>query len=387
MPTTAIPQVTELTQRLEPILPLIAQHAASNHQQRDVAPDVVAELVKAGLFRCYQPRRWGGYESDPRTLFALQNQIAQHCASTGWIFGVLSVQAFVLALMDEQAQADVWGQNPLALMSSSFMPVGKVTVVDGGFQLTGQWSFSSGCNHADWAIIGGLVPSAEAGKPPAMTLFLVPRSDYQIVDTWDTFGLRGTGSHDIRVQDAFVPAYRTYQPSPGLVPNVAATELSPLYRLPWLYLFTCSVSNIGIGIAQGALKAFLAIERVRVSSFTGKPAKEEPGVVALAARMSAEIDAAEAMYVRHLDNMLGCIEGGCAMPQGQGLLQRTQLTGVLRKLAAMIDEMQLMLGGRGIRNDSPLTPIWLDMLAARAHPGNNPEIIAASYGSLLIAEG
>jgi len=179
--------------------------------------------------------------------------------------------------------------------------------------------------------------------------------------------------------------HRSFQPSAGMVPDVKATDLPLLYRLPWLYVFTSTVSNIGIGIAQAALSAFLAIEQQRVSSFTGKPSKDEPAVLAAAAKLSAEIDTSKAMYHRHMDTMLSCISSGAEMPMPAGLLQRTQLTSVLRGLAEQIDAMQLMLGGRGIRNDSPLTPIWLDMLAARAHPGNNPDMIAGSYGSALFA--
>src|SRR5690606_11762715 len=100
--------------------------------------------------------------------------------------------------------------------------------------------------------------------------------DYEIIDTWHTIGLKGTGSNDIVVSDAFVPAYRTHQPSPGILPTVTDSHLAPLYRLPWLYVFTSTVSNLAIGTARGALNAFLEIERVRVSSLTGKAGKEDP---------------------------------------------------------------------------------------------------------------
>jgi 3-hydroxy-9,10-secoandrosta-1,3,5(10)-triene-9,17-dione monooxygenase len=148
-------------------------------------------------------------------------------------------------------------------------------------------------------------------------------------------------------------------------------------------MFTSTVANIGIGIAQAGLQAFLAIERKRLS-FTGKPSKDDPAVMSVAARLSAAIEGSEAMLDRHISNMLEGVESATAMSMQQGLLQRTQLTSMLRDLALIIDEMQLLLGGRGIRNDSPLTRIWLDMCAARAHPGNNPDMIAPTYGKLLL---
>lgn len=382
--TVAIPDHNELLNRTRALLPLVKSFTDQHDRERDVAPEVVSALREAGLFRLFQPRRWGGYQADPRTQFEVQNLLAEVCMSTAWIQGVLGVQAFVLALMDEQAQADVWADNADTLVSSSFMPVGKVTPVDGGYRISGQWAFSSGSSHAQWAIVGGMVPPAAEGHPPSMRLFLIPRSDYEIIDTWHTFGLRGTGSNDLKVEDVFVPAYRTHQPSPGMVPTVDATHLPPLYRLPWLYMFTCSVSNVAIGGARGGLRAFIDIEKVRVSSMTGKPGREDPAVHAAAARLSAEIDTIDNQYKRHIGRMLDAINTAEAIPVPEGMMMRTQLTSGLRKLAQLVDDMQLLLGGRGIRTDSPLSRIWLDLCAARAHPGNDPGMISPVYGKALL---
>lgn len=380
----AAPDAVALLDRTRALLPLIRAHADGNDARRDVAPEVIAALKDAGLYKLFQSAAWGGYEADPRTFYEVQNLIAEACASTGWVFGVHSVQAFLLSTMDRQAQADVWGDDPDTLMSSSFQPVGKVRAVDGGYRLSGRWTFSSGSSHAQWALLGALVPPAQEGQPPHMRLFLVPRADYRIIDTWHTIGLKGTGSNDIEVEDAFVPAYRTHAPTPGILPTVTATQLSPLYRLPWLYVFTSTVSNLSIGMARAALAAFLDIERVRVSSLTGKAGKDDPAVHGAIARLGAEIDAVDTMYKRHLERMMGHINRGEDMPLADGLMQRTQLTSVVRRLAALVDEMMQLLGGRGIRLDSPLTRVWLDFCAARAHPGNDPGMIAPVYGKNLL---
>lgn len=380
----ATPGTDELMARARALLPLIKSQVENNDLQRDVAPQVIAALKEAGLYKLFQPAAWGGYETDPRAFYEVQNIIAEACASTAWVFGVHSVQAFLLSMMDRQAQADVWGDDSNSLMSSSFQPVGKVQAVDGGYRISGRWTFSSGSSHAQWVLLGSLVPPTAEGKPPHMRLFLLPRADYEIIDTWHTIGLKGTGSNDIVVSDAFVPAYRTHQPSPGILPTVTDTHLAPLYRLPWLYVFTSTVSNLAIGTARGALNAFLEIERVRVSSLTGKAGKEDPAVHSVAARLGAEIDAMDAMYKRHIERMFGHIHRGEEMSLPDGLMQRTQLTSVVRKLAAIVDEMLLLLGGRGIRLDSPLTRIWLDLCAARAHPGNDPGMIAPVYGKNLV---
>lgn len=374
----------KLQKNLEPILSYVAAHRFENHQRRDIKPEIITHLKTHKLLQLFQPKQWGGLEADPRQLYAIQNQLAHHCPSTAWVFGVLNVQAFVLSLMNPQAQQDVWGTDSATLISSSFMPAGKAQRVEGGVKLSGQWAFSSGSSHAQWAMLGAILPPEQAGSPPAMTLFLVPREDYEIKDTWHTIGLCGTGSNDIVVTEAFVPTHRSFQPSPGLQPDTEETRLAPLYRLPWLYVFTSTISNVGIGIAEQALATFLTIERQRVSGFTGKTGKEDPNVQQLAATLSAEIDSAKAMYERHLTTLFDYIETPQALAIDQAMLMRTQLTSILRKLAELIDQMQQMLGGRGIRQESPFLQLWLDMCAARAHPGNDPAMMLGSYGKWLL---
>jgi 3-hydroxy-9,10-secoandrosta-1,3,5(10)-triene-9,17-dione monooxygenase len=257
-------------------------------------------------------------------------------------------------------------------------------VVDGGYKITGQWGFSSGCSHAQWAIVGGMVPPAAEGQPPAMKLFLVPRKDYDIIDTWQTYGLRGTGSNDLKIEAAFVPAYRSFQPAPGFLPELGLTHLPTLYRLPWLYMFTCSVSNLAIGAAQGALSAFIEVQKVRISAFTGQPTKDNPAVAVAIARLQAEIDTVQSQYHRHIERMLNAIDNNAAITMPEGLQMRTQLTGGLRRLASQVDELQLLLGGRGIRSESPLSRLWLDLMTARSHPGNDPAMIAPVFGNALL---
>jgi 3-hydroxy-9,10-secoandrosta-1,3,5(10)-triene-9,17-dione monooxygenase len=382
---TPVPDPETLRQRARQLAPELESQSHACNDRRDLSDDIVDRMRAGDLFRILQPRRWGGFEMDPRVLFDIQNIFARACASSAWVYGVLSVQSFVVSLFDTRAQEDVWGGDGRTLVSSSFQPVGKVEKTDEGFLISGRWSFSSGSSHADWALLGGMVPPDDAKGSPAMTLFLVPKSDYRIEENWDTFGLRGTGSNDIVADKAFVPRYRSHQPAPGIVPIVGdAPDLPPFYRLPWLYLFTSSISNLGIGAARGALDKFLSVERERVSSTTGRVAREDPRVHEIAARTAAEIETSEAMYKRHIQRFMDCIERQAPLPMSEGMCYRTQLTSVIRKLAGLVDEMQVLLGGRGVHFDSPLTRVWLDLLAARAHPGNDPANIAPGFGKLLL---
>ena len=350
---------------------------------RDVSDETIAELKAAGLFRILQPRRWGGHELDLRVLFDAQNAIAETCASTAWVHGVLSVQAFLLALFDERAQADVWGADGAALVSSAFQPTGTVTPVEGGFRLSGRWSFSSGSSHAQWVLVGGLVASAD-GATRTMRLFLIPRPDYRIDDVWQTFGLRGTGSNDIVVDAAFVPAHRSYAPDSGLAPRAAIPGLASFYALPWMHVFSSSISNFSIGAARGALTAFARHQSRRPPSARAALGGSTDPASQAAARLRLEIDTAEAGFARGVDRLLAGIERHQPAPLDEALLYRAQMTSTVRKLTACVDDLMVLLGGHGVGMRAPLTRVWLDLCAARGHPGNDPTSVLTTLGNDLL---
>ena len=203
-------------------------------------PDAtVAGMQDAGFFKIMQPARYGGLEMKPHDFFDVQITLAEGCMSTAWVLGVVAIHNWQLGLFDDRAQQDVWGEDDSVLISSSYMPVGKVTPVEGGYKLSGHWGFSSGSKHCDWAFLGAMVPPVEEGGTPDYRTFLVPRSDYEILDNWNVSGLEGTGSHDIVVKEAFVPEYRTHRMMHGFEcqnPGNAVNDAS-VFHLPFGQVF------------------------------------------------------------------------------------------------------------------------------------------------------
>lgn len=356
------------------------------NQRRDIPFKTIAGLRQADLFRIFQPACWGGLEGDPRGFYAVQNVISEVCPSTAWVYGVLSVQSFVLARFSPQAQEDVWGADRLALICSSFAPVGTATPVEGGYRLSGRWSFASGSTHAQWALLGARIGNPDATEErPDTAIFLVPRKDYELLDVWHTFGLRGTGSNDIRAPGVFVPRHRMLRLDPGIQTIARADMPGPaLYRLPWLYLFSSSISNFAIGAARGALQAFFTATRSRVSPMTGVVAQENPALQQAIARLHAEIDTTEAMYGRHIERLQDHVTADSPLPMPDALLLRTQLTSALRRITAALDELLVLQGARAVNLDSPVTRIWLDLSAARAHLGNDPALASKMLGASLL---
>ena len=206
--TVAPPTAEMLVARARALVPHIAASAAEARQARRVPESVIAQIDQAGLFRILQPARWGGYEMKPETYYDVLVALAEGDMSVGWVYGVLGVHPWLMGLLDERAVRDVWGDDDSVRLCSSLMPVGKAERVDGGFRVSGHWRFSSGCHYPDWALLGGAVQGSE-GAPPDVRLFMVPRTDYRIVDAWRVSGLCATGSDDILVDGVFVPDYRT----------------------------------------------------------------------------------------------------------------------------------------------------------------------------------
>jgi 3-hydroxy-9,10-secoandrosta-1,3,5(10)-triene-9,17-dione monooxygenase len=365
---------------------LLPDRWAQAHRERRLPDATVHALHEAGLLRLLQPARWGGAQVPLQEFIDLQNLLARQCLSTAWVMGVLNVQSFMLSLFDARAQEDVWGADASALLSSSFVPMGTARRVEGGIRISGQWPYSSGCLHAQWALLGTLLPAASQGAAPEMRVVLVPRSEAEVVDTWHPFGLRGTGSHDLRVEDAFVPIHRTWAPVQGLVPGAGTgAQDAPLYRLPWLFVFTTAVAALGIGGAQGAVAAFEETTRSRRLATPPSALKPlDPALLRRLGRAIGEMEALEAELRGGVARMTECAEHRIEMSAAEGWRQRAMLTSLVRRATAIVDDLMPWIGARGVAEDHPVTRFWLDLCAARAHPGNDPAAASQELAGLRL---
>jgi 3-hydroxy-9,10-secoandrosta-1,3,5(10)-triene-9,17-dione monooxygenase len=342
-----------------------------------VPAETIAEMQEAGFFRILQPKRFGGYEMNPNAFFDVQKVVAEGCMSTGWMYGVIGCHPYELALFHDKAQQEVWGADSSMLVSSTYQPVGQVEVVEGGFRLSGRWGFSTGSLHCGWVLLGALVwPEGGPGSgPPDMRTFLLPRSDYQIIEgTWETFGLQGTGSFDIVVDKAFVAEYRTHRAIDGFLcknPGQAEND-APLYSLPWAQVFVRSVSTAAFGGARAAVNAAMTIMKDRVSTNTGKASKADPMLHAAIAAAHSQIIEMEQNLRLTFDDLMAIAESGQPIPMEKRALYAYQSSMVVRRLARLVDDMVQLLGGRAIYMSSEIIQPWLDLNAARAHVANDP---------------
>ena len=364
------------------LLPSFRSRADEAERLRVVPDANIKELAETGFFRLLQPERYGGMEADPVTFYTAVKEIAGACGSTGWVSSVVGVHPWQVALFADEAQQAVWGEDQDTRLSSSYAPTGKATQADGGFKLSGRWSFSSGCDHCQWVLLGGLVFNAE-GNVVDFRTFMVPRSDYTIEDVWNVVGLRGTGSNDIVVDDVFVPEAFTLSMSdtgrcfgPGQEVNT-----SDLYKLPFHSVFTMTISTPIIGMAYGAYAEHVEMQQKRVrAAYLAEKTSNDPYATVRIARAANEIDSAWVLQMHNLRELQACVERGEKIPLQLRLkVRRDQVIASERGIRA-IDMMFEASGGRALANGTYLQRAWRDAHAGRVHAANDPERALQMYG-------
>jgi 3-hydroxy-9,10-secoandrosta-1,3,5(10)-triene-9,17-dione monooxygenase len=361
--------------RVRTLLPTLRERAPQAERLRRLPDETFADFQDAGLFRALQPKRYGGYELDPSVFYQAVVEVGTVCGSSGWVLGVIGVHNWHLAIFPPQAQEDVWGEDTSVQLSTSLAPTGTVERVAGGYRLSGRWSFSSGCDFCQWAVLGGMAPPVESGQPPEARVFLVPRRDYVIDDNWHVMGLCATGSKDIVVDDGFVPEHRTHSyldafhlRHPGNAVNDA-----PLYRLPFGLIFPYGITAPAIGAAMGALEAFREQSRRRVNLRDQSRVVEDPFIQHRLAEAAAEIGAARDRMLGNFAEMMRLARAGEEIPLSDRARYRWDSGKAIDWSVKAVDRLFEASGGRGIFLDNPIQRAWRDVHAMRAHAGNNPE--------------
>lgn len=358
------------------IQPNIAARTAEAKELRRVPDESVQELQDMGFFLALQPARYGGLEMPPQDFFRLQIAIAEACMSTAWACGIIAVHSFQLALMDDRAQQDVWGENIHTRVSSSYAPMGKVSVEEGGFRISGRWGWSSGCNHCTWVLLGAIIPGE------GYRTFLIPSQDYQIIDTWQSMGLQGTGSNDIVVDDVFVPDYRTHKQQDGfLLTNPGkAVNPQPLFQIPWAQVFARTVCTPAIGACKQALNLFIQGASNKQSNDPTKLAGDTATQERIA-RAKNGIDELETILFRNFEHMMELVSSGQEIPMASRIMYRYQASLVIEKSITIIDQLFESAGGASVFLGSEIQQRFLDVHTARAHVANNPTGFGRNLGA------
>lgn len=375
------------------MVPMLRERAHEQWRHPMVFRETIAELQKRGFFQMLQPKRWGGGETTPIESFEVASILAEGDPSVAWVVGVVGIHAYHLAFFDERAQEEVWGQDPTTLISSPYAP-GKARRVDGGFVLSGRWSFSSGGDHCAWTFLGANIEGEESTRVAtsasmAQYAFLLPRKDYEIIPNWNVHGLRATGSNDVVVKGAFVPNHRTLRweqvltnDAPGLARNTGA-----LYRMPFFQIFSrATQAPAALGALRGMVQAFIDFNRGKVSR-RGTTIGQNPEATLAVAEALSQAEEMKSQLYKNYGRVIGEVTGtGPSVPMDDRRQFRFQSSQIPPRVARLANELFRICGGHAVYEVHAFGRLLNDIMAIQSHQLNNYQLHANAWAGTLLGD-
>lgn len=376
--------VAEYHDRISAISAAMRERTGEAEDSRRVPEQNIAELGKAGLFRVFQPARFGGAEMSMAEVLPMIVQTARACPSTAWVMAVLQIHTWLLALDSDQAQEEVYGDDPETLIGGVLQPKGIALRVKGGYELgAAVWPYSSGCDFASWSHLGGLVMN-ENGPPDAM-VFLVPRQDYEIIDDWQVTGLRGTGSKSLSIKGAFVPEHRTFSLADAVSGKLGEGR-SSLYQSAMLPMLCLNVTGPALGAAQTALETFVAHIENRNLPFSILKQIDSPQTHHLVGEVLLQLDSATLMLEKGAALVQEYAEEKNQMPVDQRSRVRVYSSAAVRQCVAAIESMYLASGGTALQESHPLQQLSRDSKAMAVHAALSHENNLELWGAVKLGK-
>ncbi len=381
------PIYRDLVQQARDLIPHLMERAERAEELRALAPETERDLHQSGLYRMLQPERVGGSELDYGILVDVGAELARGCASTAWNLTNLASHHWMLAMFSEAAQSRVWDEDPDALIASSFIfPVGNARTVKGGYSLSGRWPFSSGVGVCGWNMLGGIVTDSATAATPGHCVFLLPRSDYNIIDTWHAVGLKGTGSHDIACEDVFVPEEMTV-PVANLMGGASpgsAINPNPLYKLPVFALFPLILSGIALGNLDTCLDTYIATTRDSTSRYSGARLAELQSTQIKIGAAGTRADVARRIMLAVCAEAMDDARAGRVPDIQTKMGYRRDVAFTTGLCTEAIDLLYTASGARALFTRNALQRQFRDAHAIANHIAFNMDIATAAHGRVTL---
>ncbi|WP_201435787.1 acyl-CoA dehydrogenase family protein [Saccharothrix sp. 6-C] len=360
------------------LAPRLTAAAARADAERRVADETVAAMRDAGTFRVTRPSRHGGGEASIRTHLDVSSAVAAIDGGAGWCTALWNGGNWITAQFPEQAQQDVWGAEPEALVSGTLMPSGPVGRVEGGYRLSGEWTYASGIGHASWGLAAAVLDGG-------LAWLLVPRADFEVVDEWHVAGMRSTGSNRFVVRDAFVPDHRVL----WLERMVAGANVTPdaatTYRAAFVPSLVTMISGPLLGLGRAALAHVIDAAPDKGIAYTGfDRQRDSTAFQLLVAEAASAVDSAELHAYRAAD-LLDRHAADAEYPSE--LLRarcRADASVAVRHVTRALETLLYAHGSRGFADSSPLQRMWRDANVAARHGMLLPQVNLELYGAALV---
>jgi alkylation response protein AidB-like acyl-CoA dehydrogenase len=385
---TALPEEERaMLDRARALIPCLAERAPAAAAARQTPAQTIAEYRNAGILRILQPKCFGGMQGRFSLFSRIVEELTYGCASSAWVYAVLAEHQWIIAQYPEEAQIDVWGDDPEAVASSSLAPRAAAKRVAGGWRLSGRFPFSSGCDYAQWAILGAFL--GEMGDARHIAYLLAPLGEVEIVDDWQVLGLAGTGSKSLVLHDAFIPEHRCVMVSDlfaGTPPGALVHPDYPVLRAPRGFLVSYSLPPVAIALGRRALDIACTTLANRVSRGVTKLAESEVVQMAIG-EAAAAIDVATLLLHTGRDSSTAAVSSGRRIGEAEALRARRDMVYAQHQVSWAVDRLCEMNGARWVYDTDELGAIRRDLMTILTHHAASRQAAMAPYGRMLLTRG
>jgi len=352
---------------VEQIAPILREHGARSEKQCRLAQEIVEAMVGGGLYRVWTPKAYGGLEADPVTGLKMFEAVAKVDSAAGWNLMLSAGGATFGPLFPNGV--DEWFDKPKGIFGGALNPPGKAIPVDGGYRVTSRTPFVSGCHDAEWIAGPALIVDGddfrrtESGMPVQIALFYPPQ-DAEIIDHWDTLGMRGTGSHDVALNDVFVPEHRTGPLAPWKTPPKGME--GPLYRYT-IWPAVAALAPVAFGVAAAAIDELVEFAVNKTPAYTPSPLRERPVAQSQIAEAEAKLGSARAYLYQAFDEFWDEAKQGQMLPQKQKTKVHLAATHGIQAAAEAVDLVHKAAGTSGIRREKSIERHFRDVHVITQH--------------------
>lgn len=390
-PVKNAPSIDELVNRATNLIPYLKEKAQSTEIERRVSDETTSKFREAGFFKLMQPARFGGYEYGFTAFIDIISELARGCTSSAWGCSLGAVHQWLLGTFPLQAQQDVWGENPDAILCGSYAPATKAEKAEGGYIVQGKWRWASNVDNSQWALLGVMFPADDDGSPPKAGFLLAPRSEWTIEDDWHVAGQAGTGSKTVVIdKPLFIPGHRklTFLEASSNNPPGAKDNTNPIYKIPFLSAVpVCLVSPI-LGTAQGAIDAFIDLCGARVTrgavAGAGNQLSQFFPVQSRLAEADASVDAARLLIYRDTAEVEQLAANGTPIGIDERIRNRRDHAFAAKLCHEAVQAIFANVGGAGLALDQPIQRMWRDSSAIARHISLNWDAVSSMVGQHLL---
>lgn len=360
----------------------LARQSAQGDSDRRTTPEAISAMKSAGLTRILTPKALGGLELPPSAQFDACRALGRSCSAASWVNMVCAAHTFVVARYSPQCRDEVFSGDPDVLIPGTLAPQGMARPVDGGVVVNGRWQFGSGIDHGPWVLLGAAGEKMPDGKRAVPVHVVVPRDDIEVLDTWRTLGMRGSGSNDLVAKDVFVPAHRV-MPTMPLFNGTFEGEAEPLYRLPVMGSLATMLASTVVGFSEAGVRTFVEATKVRRDAYAGSAKAQKAGVQMRIAESLSEIEAAKhflQLNAAALDGALAC--GEPVMDMGQKVELRWNAAYAVELCRRAAERVFAVAGAHAIYDDHALQRFHRDINTASHHAIADFDAVAEMKGKL-----